>query len=166
MNLTRFSFSTGNVPGCPRHTGQVLWFGGAPNAVVQLQNAFEFVSIWAWTSSPITGSYFSNSARSIRQKYGRYGCLFLSSILAIKRKGKLTQLPFSNSGIYSLPNFSYRLRIRNSVRRLRALPSSVELSAIGCVEPKPFVWMRLACTPFFTSAAFTASARFCESLSL
>ena len=44
---TRLRFSTGSVPGCPRHTGQVLVFGGALNAVEQEQNALLFVFICA-----------------------------------------------------------------------------------------------------------------------
>ena len=49
-------FNTGNAPGSPRHTGHVFMFGGSPNFVEQEQKSFEFVSSWAWHSSPITAS--------------------------------------------------------------------------------------------------------------
>jgi hypothetical protein len=42
----------------PRHTGQTLLFGGAPNAVEHPQKILLAVSSWTCTSSPITGSYF------------------------------------------------------------------------------------------------------------
>jgi hypothetical protein len=48
--------STGNAPGNPRQTGQVLEFGSAPNFVEQPQKAL--VTVWscAWTSRPMTAS--------------------------------------------------------------------------------------------------------------
>ncbi len=48
---------TGSAPGSPRHTGQTCVFGGAPNAVLQPQNALLRVRSWACTSRPMTGSY-------------------------------------------------------------------------------------------------------------
>ena len=61
-NSTTFWFKTGNAPGIPRHTGQTLVFGGAPNLLEQPQKIFESVRSWTWTSSPITGSYFARTA--------------------------------------------------------------------------------------------------------
>src|SRR5690349_24462464 len=42
----------------PWHTGQVWVFGGAPNVVGQPQNILLRVVSCAWTSRPITTSYF------------------------------------------------------------------------------------------------------------
>src|SRR5262249_60591369 len=56
---TAFAFNTGSAPGIPRHTGQTLVFGGAPNPVGHPQKIFVAVANWACTSSPITASYFS-----------------------------------------------------------------------------------------------------------
>src|SRR6478672_6004376 len=61
-NSTARWFSTGNAPGNPRHTGQTLVLGGAPNCVEQPQKILVCVSSWTCTSSPITGSYFSRNA--------------------------------------------------------------------------------------------------------
>src|SRR5260370_23656512 len=61
-NSTAFRFSTGNAPGKPRHTGQVLVLGGSPKRVEQAQKILLSVSNWTWTSSPITGSYFDSAA--------------------------------------------------------------------------------------------------------
>ena len=47
---------SGSVPGMPRQTGQTFVLGSPPNSVEQPQNAFVAVSIWACTSSPMTGS--------------------------------------------------------------------------------------------------------------
>jgi hypothetical protein len=58
INSTRFLFRTGNVPGCPRQTGQTFVLGGALNSVEHEQKALLFVFSCACTSSPITGSYF------------------------------------------------------------------------------------------------------------
>src|SRR5436305_881035 len=59
---TALSFSAGNAPGSPRHTGHTSVLGGAPKAVEQPQKIFVLVRSWACTSSPITGS---QSARGI-----------------------------------------------------------------------------------------------------
>src|SRR5205807_2857337 len=61
-NSTALRLSTGRAPGSPRHTGQTLVFGGAPNWVEQEQKILVAVSSWTCTSSPITGSYFSRTA--------------------------------------------------------------------------------------------------------
>src|ERR1700756_3339065 len=53
---------TGSVPGRPRQTGQTLVFGGSPKRVEQPQKIFVRVRSWAWTSSPITGSYFASNS--------------------------------------------------------------------------------------------------------
>ena len=55
-------FTTGRVPGKPRHTGQTLVFGGSPNRVEQPQKIFVLVSSWTWTSKPMTGSYFASTS--------------------------------------------------------------------------------------------------------
>src|SRR5215469_5987499 len=55
-------FKTGSVPGKPRQTGQTLEFGGSPNRVEQPQKILVLVSNCAWTSRPITGSYFPSKA--------------------------------------------------------------------------------------------------------
>ena len=52
---TAFSFSTGSEPGSPRHTGQTLVFGSAPNSLRQPQNSFVAVASSQCTSSPIDG---------------------------------------------------------------------------------------------------------------
>jgi hypothetical protein len=44
---TTFLFRTGKTPGMPRHTWQVLVFGGAPNVVEQPQKILLFVFNWA-----------------------------------------------------------------------------------------------------------------------
>ena len=54
----------------------------------------------------------------------------------------------------------------NSTRLLLALPSSVELSAIGFVFPYPLLVNFEASIPIEISWAFTASARCCESFRL
>jgi hypothetical protein len=51
----------------PRQTGQVWLLGAPPNVVEQLQKIFDFVKSWAWTSSPITGSYSMNVSRRLRK---------------------------------------------------------------------------------------------------
>src|SRR5579883_284886 len=56
---TAFSFKTGSAPGSPRHTGQTLVLGGAPNWFAHPQNALVAVRSWTWTSSPMTASYFA-----------------------------------------------------------------------------------------------------------
>src|SRR3954463_9494472 len=72
---TVFLFRTGSAPGSPRHTGQTLVFGGAPNFVEQPQKIFVAVSSCTWTSRPMTGSKFvtrvpgSFSAVAIRGNY-------------------------------------------------------------------------------------------------
>src|SRR5580704_14120029 len=55
-------FRTGKAPGWPRHTGQTLVLGGAPNPVRQPQKILVRVFSWTCTSSPITGSYFAISS--------------------------------------------------------------------------------------------------------
>src|SRR3989339_1244941 len=57
MNSTTFLLRTGSTPGIPRQTGQVWVLGAPPNFVEQPQNIFASVRSWAWTSSPMTGSY-------------------------------------------------------------------------------------------------------------
>jgi len=52
-------FITGNTPGIPRQIGHTLELGSFPNCVEQPQNVFDLVKSCAWTSRPITGSYFS-----------------------------------------------------------------------------------------------------------
>jgi hypothetical protein len=53
-------FNTGSVPGIPAHTGQTLTFGSAfvVSTLGQEQNILLAVASSAWTSSPMTGSYF------------------------------------------------------------------------------------------------------------
>jgi hypothetical protein len=47
----------------PRHTGQTWVFGGASKyAALQPQNILLWDAIWAWTSSPMTGSYATLAA--------------------------------------------------------------------------------------------------------
>src|SRR5271163_4290237 len=55
-------FSTGKAPGKPRHIGQIWVFGSPPNRLAQPQKALVFVSSCTWTSSPMTGSYRSNTS--------------------------------------------------------------------------------------------------------
>src|SRR5579872_7150460 len=56
-NSTALRLRTGRAPGKPRHTGQTLVLGGAPNFVEHEQKILVTVSSWTCTSSPITGSY-------------------------------------------------------------------------------------------------------------
>src|SRR5438046_6872965 len=60
-NSTALAFNTGSAPGNPRHTGHTFVFGGSPKRVEHPQKIFVAVSSWTWTSSPITGSYFSRA---------------------------------------------------------------------------------------------------------
>src|SRR6266404_4161901 len=60
-NSTTLRLSTGSAPGRPRHTGQTLLLGAAPNCVEQPQKILLAVRSWTWTSSPITGSYFARA---------------------------------------------------------------------------------------------------------
>src|SRR3972149_10003868 len=55
---TAFLLSTGSTPGRPRHTGSTCVLGSEPNFVEHPQKSFELVRGWAWTSRPITASYF------------------------------------------------------------------------------------------------------------
>src|SRR3954464_13018058 len=50
-------FGTGSVPGWPRHTGQTLVFGSAPNTLAQPQNIFVAVESSTWHSRPMTASH-------------------------------------------------------------------------------------------------------------
>src|SRR5712692_11898473 len=63
-------FSTGRVPGKPRHTGQTLVFGGSPKRVEQPQKIFVLVRSWTWTSRPITGSYFARTSGAMEVSTG------------------------------------------------------------------------------------------------
>ena len=45
-NSTAFRFITGKTPGIPRHTGQTLLLGGAPNCVEHEQKILVVVSSW------------------------------------------------------------------------------------------------------------------------
>src|SRR2546421_12984472 len=74
-NSTAFLFSTGNAPGNPRHTGQTLVLGGAPNVVEHPQKALVAVSSWTWTSSPITTSYFWMAAESVSDAVAMVGII-------------------------------------------------------------------------------------------
>src|SRR3954468_800376 len=56
---------TGSDPGNPRHTGQTLVFGRAPKEVEQPQKSLVFVSSWACTSRPMTGSNSVDMGRGI-----------------------------------------------------------------------------------------------------
>jgi hypothetical protein len=58
----------GSTPGCPRQMGQILVFGGFPNLAEHPQNIFVSVNSCAWTSNPITASYFSNSTFILKNK--------------------------------------------------------------------------------------------------
>src|ERR1035438_2098434 len=58
-NSTALALSTGNAPGRPRHTGQILVLGSEPNRLAQPQKALVLVSSCTWTSSPMTGSYLA-----------------------------------------------------------------------------------------------------------
>ena len=62
MYSMAFSLGTGIEPGWPRHTGQTLVFGGAPNSLRQPQNIFVRVASSTWHSSPMTVSYMSTVA--------------------------------------------------------------------------------------------------------
>src|ERR1051326_9021470 len=64
-NSTAFLLSTGSAPGRPRQTGQTLVLGGAPKVVEHEQKILLAVSSCTWTSSPMTGSYFSRSATGL-----------------------------------------------------------------------------------------------------
>src|SRR3989338_3232223 len=55
---TAVLFKTGRAPAWPVQTGQMLVLGWAPNLVEQAQKSFDLVKSCAWTSSPITASYF------------------------------------------------------------------------------------------------------------
>src|SRR5438094_504698 len=46
-------FGTGREPGCPRQTGHVCVFGGAPNSFTQPQNIFVAVESSTWHSRPM-----------------------------------------------------------------------------------------------------------------
>ena len=63
-NSTEVLFNTGKTPGMPRHTGQVWVLGSAPNFAEQGQKSLDLVRSWAWTSSPITVSYFTRPPSS------------------------------------------------------------------------------------------------------
>src|SRR6185295_10132388 len=54
---TAARFSTGNVPGIPRHTGSVEVLGSAPNAADDHEKIFDRVERWVWISRPMTTSY-------------------------------------------------------------------------------------------------------------
>src|SRR4030042_3620097 len=61
-NKTPFSttawFSTGNTPGMPVQTGQILVLGGSfHESALQEQKILVVVLSWMWVSSPITASY-------------------------------------------------------------------------------------------------------------
>jgi hypothetical protein len=60
-SVTACRESTGRAPGSPRHTGQTLLLGSSPKPFRQPQKSLVRVSSWAWTSSPITGSYLAIS---------------------------------------------------------------------------------------------------------
>jgi hypothetical protein len=53
-------FKTGSVPGIPAQTGHTLTFGSAfvVSTMAQEQNILLAVASSAWTSNPMTGSYF------------------------------------------------------------------------------------------------------------
>src|SRR5580693_8325713 len=55
-------FNMGRAPGSPRHTGQTLVLGSAPNPVGQPQKILVRVLSCTCTSRPITGSYFAISS--------------------------------------------------------------------------------------------------------
>src|SRR5205809_3946509 len=55
--ITASRFKTGRAPGKPKHTGQVLVLGGAPNWLGQEQKILDRVNNWACTSRPMTASY-------------------------------------------------------------------------------------------------------------
>src|SRR5512137_743179 len=59
------SLATGSTPGIPRHTGQTLVLGGAPNALAQPHHIFDFVLSWTWVSRPMTASYSINCTESL-----------------------------------------------------------------------------------------------------
>jgi hypothetical protein len=61
-NITAFSttalFNTGNTPGSPQQTGQILVFGGSNQlSALHEQKIFVVVLSCMCVSSPITGSY-------------------------------------------------------------------------------------------------------------
>src|SRR6202011_1772206 len=64
-NSTAFLFNTGSAPGSPRHTGQMLVFGGAPKRVEHEQKIFDAVRSCTWTSRPMTGSYLELAAMEV-----------------------------------------------------------------------------------------------------
>src|SRR5580704_4435463 len=70
---TACRFSTGSTPGIPMHRGQTFSLGAAPNAVEHPQNIFDLVERCAWTSRPITASYFSVFMISNFQRMRRKG---------------------------------------------------------------------------------------------
>jgi hypothetical protein len=51
---TARTLSTGNDPGSPRQTGQMLVFGSSPNWLGHPQNILDRVRSSVWTSSPTT----------------------------------------------------------------------------------------------------------------
>src|ERR1035437_2354243 len=55
-------FSTGSAPGSPRHVGHTCAFGSPPYWFTHPQKAFDAVSNWTWTSSPITGWYLARTS--------------------------------------------------------------------------------------------------------
>src|SRR5208282_2244645 len=57
----------------PRHTGQVLWFGGSPKRAEQAQKILDCVFSWACVSIPMTGSKRSriSGARPVAVAFGR-----------------------------------------------------------------------------------------------
>ena len=63
--FTTAEFSTGNVPGNPIHTGQILVFGSAPYAYAHRQNAFVFEFNCTCVSMPITASNVVSGVTSI-----------------------------------------------------------------------------------------------------
>src|SRR5436190_6155541 len=77
---TASRFRTGSAPGKPRHTGQVLELGGAPNFVEQPQKILERVRSWTCTSSPMTGSYFVICASNLSI------AIFAVAILVVGRR--------------------------------------------------------------------------------
>src|SRR5215212_9865394 len=54
---TAWRLITGRDPGRPRHTGQMLVLGSAPNRLAQPQNSLVAVCSSQWTSSPMTSSH-------------------------------------------------------------------------------------------------------------
>ena len=66
------SFGTGRAPGRPRHTGQTLVLGSAPNSTAQPQNIFDRVRSSTWVSMPITGLVRAHGAH-LRRRQRRPG---------------------------------------------------------------------------------------------